>query len=169
MSSDSLPGYAMKNDPATCGPSSRPIGRSACKKYFMQTCVSALSVPVTATRIYQSAFITTTMTMTKAKTNSPRLAYQVAVAVAVACCLLAVACCLTHDLFLLCCSDNSNAICVSHRLYLLHVTFFLGYFWLAAKVACSSRSQCSMHKQIFGFSCSSQTRSAKPASVLLIV
>lgn len=74
-----------------------------------------------------------------------------------------------HDLFLLCRSDNSNAIRVSHRLYLLDVSFlcyfciffsYLCYFWHAAKlpdrlVRCI---QFAMHKQISGFSCSSLSR-----------
>lgn len=55
--------------------------------------------------------------------------------------------CLAHDLFLLRCSDNSNAICVSHRLYSLHVSFstfippfLLGYFWHVAATAAATAS-----------------------------
>lgn len=138
MSSRSLLGYAMRNDPCQ---SPRPSGRPFVDLHAKNTLckhVSPHCLCLTATRIYQAAFITMMMTMTKAKTKRPRLAYQVAVAVAHS--PLPAACCLTHDLFLLCCSDNSNAICVSHRLYLLHVSisfyfvFFLAIFGMQLKL-----------------------------------
>lgn len=89
------------------------------------------------------------------------LAYQVAIATLlqryVACHTLPV--CLAHDLFLLRHSDNSNAICVSHRLYSLHVSFstfmppFLpGYFWhvaATATAAAASSSDCLVVASIF--------------------
>lgn len=88
------------------------------------------------------------------------LAYQVAIATLlqryVACHTLPV--CLAHDLFLLRHSDNSNAICVSHRLYSLHVSFstfmppFLpGYFWHVAATAATAAasSDCLVVASIF--------------------
>lgn len=134
--------------------------------------VSPHCLCLTATRIYQAAFITmmtlpakTTTTTTKlAKLTRQGEAARISSCncnvVATLRCLPHVACvCLAHDLFLLRHSDNSNAICVSHRLYSLHVSFstfmppFLpGYFWhvaATAATAAASSSDCLVVASIF--------------------
>lgn len=168
MSRDSLPGYAMSNDPRSACKNRRRRGRRR-RILYANMCLRIVCACVTATRIYQPAFITTTMTMT----NSPRLAYQVAVAVARL--LLPASCCLLPAAWHMICFCLAVQITQTRYAYLIDYIcrmslyfyyFCLAIFGLQLKLCLIVwQSQCSMRKQIFGFSCFGQTRCAKPASV----
>lgn len=113
--------------------------------------VSPHCLCLTATRIYQAAFIAMMTLPAKTLPATTRLASLIRPWQDEAARISSCSCSVAHDLFLPRSADISNAICVSHRLYSLHVSFFsysfpflffLGYFWHVAASACLADFPC---------------------------